>query len=207
MSIPEHKDTREERAGRARRLRLKHRIRREAELRRAGMRDTPTLREIYAPKVIFGAIILLTVIGAFLIRRVESRFRHSPERRIPHLTAVKSLDALAVALGRYRFHVGRYPTAEQGLFALNNDFGEEGWNGPYLVQLFDDPWGHDYFYAPPAEPDGLPELFSCGPDGLPRTRDDLFPGTNYFNVGESWTNGWLRRQDRLPEIKLGADQE
>lgn len=203
MSIPEQRDEKAARAERARRQRIKRRIRRDAEMRRAGLGDTPTLREIYAPKVIFAAIVLLTIIGAVLIRRVEYRFRHSPERRIPHLTAVKSLDALAVALGRYKFHTGRYPTAAQGLPALNKDFGEEGWDGPYLVQLFDDPWGHDYVYAPPSAPDGLPELFSCGPDGLPHTRDDLFPGTNYFNVGEAWTNGWLHRQERLPEITLG----
>lgn len=201
MSIPDPSETRE---ARARRIRAKHRIRREAERRMAGLHQTPTMREIYAPRVIFGAMILLAVIGAVLVRRTDAIARR-PERRIPHLTAVKSLDALAEALGRYMLHVGRYPTAEGGLASLNKDLGEEGWDGPYLVQLFDDPWGREYFYAPPESDGSLPTLFSLGPDGVAGTRDDLRPGTNFFNAGTAWTNGWRHRWERLPD--LGAAGE
>lgn len=202
MSIHDAKEARE---SRARRIRAKHRIRREAERRLAGMHGTPTLREIYAPRVIFGAMILLAVIGAVLVRRTDAMVRRQPERRIPHLTAVKSLDVLAEALGRYRFHVGRYPTAGGGLASLNKDLGEPGWDGPYLVQLFDDPWGREYVYAPPEREDGLPTLFSMGPDGVAGTRDDLRPGTNYFNAGTAWTNSWRHRWERLPDINGGRE--
>ncbi|MBQ2335504.1 MAG: type II secretion system protein GspG, partial [Victivallales bacterium] len=77
-----------------------------------------------------------------------------------------------------------------------------GEDGPYLVQLFDDPWGRDYVYEAPADEGALPRLFSLGPDGLAGTRDDLRPGTNFFDVGTAWTNGWLHRQQRLPQIEL-----
>lgn len=184
---------------------MKRRIRREAEMRRAEMRSTPTMREIYAPRAIFAAMIVLTVLGGILIGRVGKAARDVEQKSIPHLVALKSLDSLAVALGRYKFHVGRYPSAEEGLVALNKDLGTPGWDGPYLVQLFSDPWGREYFYSPPTEPEGLPELLSLGPDGVPHTRDDLRPGTNYFSVGTVWTNGWRHREERLPEIVVEED--
>ena len=200
MSIPSAKETRQE--ARARRLRAKRRIKREAEARRAEMAATPTLREIYAPRVIFALVFVLAVLGAILVRRADGSARRRRERAIPHRTAIRSLDVLATALGRYKVHTGEYPTTEQGLAALNKDLGVSGWDGPYLVQLFDDPWGRDYVYEAPADEGALPRLFSLGPDGLAGTRDDLRPGTNFFDVGTAWTNGWLHRQQRLPQIEL-----
>jgi len=185
---------------RAERIRMKHRIRREAERRLAEMRSTPTLREIYAPRVIFAAIFLLAVLGAVLIRRADRFKRREEVRAIPHRTAIRSLDTLATALGRFRIHVGRFPSTEEGLASLNKDLGIPGWDGPYLVQLFDDPWGRDYHYEGPASPDALPVLFCLGPDGEPHTPDDLRPGTDYFDPGTAWTNGWRHRWERLPEI-------
>ncbi len=182
------------------RIRLKHRIRREAERRLAEMHSTPTLREIYAPRVLFAIVIILAVLGALLVRSAGRAARRPVQRAIPHRTAVRSLDALATALGRYKVHTGEYPSTGQGLVALNKDLGVPGWDGPYLVQLFTDPWGREYVYEAPSAPDALPRLFSLGPDGQPGTPDDLFPGEEYFDVGTSWTNGWRHRWERLPEI-------
>lgn len=200
MSIPSANDR--NRDARARRLRAKRRIRREAEARRAELAATPTLREIYAPRVIFALVFLLALLGAILVRRADGSVRRRRERSIPHRTAIRSLDVLATALGRYRVHTGVFPSTEQGLAALNKDLGVPGWDGPYLVQLFDDPWGRDYVYEAPSADDALPRLFSLGPDGLPGTPDDLRPGTNFYDVGTAWTNGWLHRQQRLPRIEL-----
>lgn len=185
---------------RARRIRLKRLIRQEAARRMAEIHTTPTLRELYAPRVIFAAVIVLFLVGGLLVGRVGRASRRPAPRAIPHLTAIRSLDALATALGRYRFHTGQYPTIEQGLAALNKDMGVAGWDGPYLVQIFDDPWDHDYVYEAPPEPGALPRLFSRGPDGISGTRDDLFPGAEFFDVGTAWTNNWRHRWERLPEI-------
>ena len=182
----------------ARRRRIKRQIRREAERRLADIHATPTLREIYAPRVIFAAMIMLTVIGGILISRVDRRARRDPDRPIPHRVAIHSLDALATALGRYRHHVGRFPSTEEGLVALNKDLGTPGWDGPYLVQLFDDPWGRPYVYE--RGTNDLPRLLSCGPDGMAGTLDDLRPGASYFDPGTDWTNGWRHRWERLPSI-------
>ncbi len=185
---------------RAKRRRLKKQIRRDAEMRMAKISSTPTMREIYAPKVIFGAIFILAVIGGLLIHKVSRKVRNDDSRPIPHLTAIRSLDTLATALGRYKMHVGHFPTTEQGLKALNMDFGEKGWNGPYLVQLMEDPWFSNYNYE--MGTNALPLLFSSGPDRIPNTNDDLYPGEEYFDPGTTWTNNWKSRFERLPDIVL-----
>ena len=99
------------------------------------------------------AFFVLVVIGAVLVKRVNRAVED--DRPYPHYSALRSLNNLATALGRYRFHVGAWPTAEQGLKALIEDPGEPGWLGPYIVQLKRDPWGTPYCYA--VKPDGSPE--------------------------------------------------
>ncbi|MDP3514717.1 MAG: type II secretion system major pseudopilin GspG [Sulfuritalea sp.] len=76
------------------------------------------------------------------------------------------IDALDKALDQYRLDVGRYPTTEQGLSALNaKPAGTSRWAGPYLkkdVPL--DPWGKSYIYKNPGE-HGEYDLSSLGRDG------------------------------------------
>ena len=83
-------------------------------------------------------------------------------------TARAQLDALEKALDQYRLDLGRYPTNEQGLAALNErPAGEAKWTGPYLkkgVPL--DPWAHPYVYKFPGE-HGEYDLMSYGTDGQP----------------------------------------
>lgn len=82
-------------------------------------------------------------------------------------TARAQLDALSKALDTYRLDVGRYPTAEQGLKALNAaPEGEARWSGPYLqkdVPL--DPWGNAYVYKAPGTDKRDYDLLSLGKDG------------------------------------------
>lgn len=76
--------------------------------------------------------------------------------------------ALEDALGQYRLDVGRYPSTEQGLTALNvQPSGEIRWLGPYLAKaLPPDPWGNPYQYAMPGR-HGEYDLYSLGKDGQP----------------------------------------
>lgn len=82
-------------------------------------------------------------------------------------TARAQLDALSKALDTYRLDVGRYPTTEQGLKALNAaPEGEARWSGPYLqkdVPL--DPWGNAYVYKAPGTNKRDYDLLSLGKDG------------------------------------------
>lgn len=83
-------------------------------------------------------------------------------------TARAQIDALEKALDQYRLDVGRYPTTEQGLVALNErPASESKWAGPYLkkgVPL--DPWSSAYQYRFPGE-HGEYDLMSFGKDGKP----------------------------------------
>jgi general secretion pathway protein G len=82
--------------------------------------------------------------------------------------AMAQLDALEKALDQYRLDVGKYPTTEQGLGALNEKpAGEAKWAGPYLKKAVPpDPWGRPYSYKQPGE-HGEYDLLSYGKDGQP----------------------------------------
>lgn len=80
--------------------------------------------------------------------------------------AQAQLSALQKALDTYRVDVGRYPTTEQGLAALNTrPQNEPKWSGPYLQKAVPpDPWGRPYLYKSPGE-HGDYDLISFGKDG------------------------------------------
>lgn len=110
------------------------------------------------------------------------------------IQARQSIDALALAIGRYRFHVGRYPTAEEGLEELARlRPGLKGWFGPYIKKVVPDPWGNPYVYDT-REEGGHPVLYSKGPDGRAGTTDDVLPDQQTFDEpfrDTTWTNHWV----------------
>jgi type II secretion system protein G len=86
---------------------------------------------------------------------------------------------LKTPLQMYRISIGTYPTTKQGLEALRTAPGDlpksAKWDGPYLdapVSL--DPWDKPYQYASPGthNRDGY-DVWSCGPDGVSGTQDDI----------------------------------
>ncbi len=114
-----------------------------------------TLIELIVVLVILG--LLATVVGP----RVMERLRGS-KREI----ATMQIRELEGALDLFALDLGRLPTTDEGLEALIQNPGLEGWNGPYLksskVPL--DPWGKPYQYRSPGQ-HGDYDLFSFGPDG------------------------------------------
>lgn len=60
--------------------------------------------------------------------------------------AKAQIDAFEKALDTYRLDVGRYPSTEQGLAALETrPNNEPRWQGPYLKKAIPlDPWGKPY---------------------------------------------------------------
>jgi general secretion pathway protein G len=81
-------------------------------------------------------------------------------------TASAQIEALGLGLDQYRIDVGKYPTTEQGLIALNKNPGNETkWAGPYLKKSVpNDPWGKPYLYKSPGE-HGDYDLYTLGKDG------------------------------------------
>jgi general secretion pathway protein G len=79
------------------------------------------------------------------------------------------INALDKSLDQYRLDMGRYPTSEEGLAALNTApaGGNARWQGPYLKKAVPaDPWGQPYQYRNPGE-HGDYDLYSWGADGKP----------------------------------------
>jgi general secretion pathway protein G len=77
------------------------------------------------------------------------------------------IDALDKALEQFRIDVGRLPTTEEGLAALNTaPPGMQNWEGPYLKKAVPpDPWGHPYVYLEPGTHQNDFDLASYGRDG------------------------------------------
>ena len=71
------------------------------------------------------------------------------------------------AIEIFRFELGRYPTTNEGLHALVENTGVEGWDGPYLdgTMLPEDPWRREYKYLSPGR-HGDYDLWSYGSDGV-----------------------------------------
>lgn len=118
-------------------------------------------------------VIIIGILGAMVLPRLAGR---SEQAKIA--VARSDINAnLAVALDLYELDMGRYPTTEQGLSALQAKPGDlsEGtnWNGPYIKKEPKDPWGKLYQYKNPASHEGSDfDLYSFGPDGI-ESNDDV----------------------------------
>ncbi len=150
------------------------------------------------PTFYFGVIVVLALVGALLFNAADRSMVKKKES--PYQVAMRHVDVLAEALGRYRFHVGQYPAAEQGLAALVRDPGEAGWGGPYINLLRGDPWHTPFIYEPRAGK--FPVLLSLGPDKQRGTGDDILPDPERFDPGTEWTNGWVSADKRMPGVVI-----
>lgn len=76
------------------------------------------------------------------------------------------------ALRHFSQDCGSFPSESQGLIALCRNPGLSRWDGPYVsdVRYLKDPWQNQLQYA---LHDSEPTLWSCGPDGVSETDDDL----------------------------------
>lgn len=94
--------------------------------------------------------------------------------------AQAQIKGLETALDQYRLDVGRYPSTEQGLAALNaQPAGQTRWQGPYLKKAVPpDPWGNPYQYRFPGE-HGDFDLYSFGQDGKPGGTGEYADITNW----------------------------
>jgi len=87
------------------------------------------------------------------------------------------IQTLADAIERYTYDIGSPPTTEQGLAALvdrPNDLpNPAAWVGYIKATATDtDPWRNKYQYACPGT-HGEFDIWSCGPDGINGTDDDI----------------------------------
>lgn len=191
-------------------------IAREYERKRAELTGgAPTLRR---GPVFYGAVVLVLVLVGGLVLSASRNGIGLGKARIERkpLQAQKAMRALSVALGRYKFHVGAYPTTAEGLHVLAfrrpNEIrrirrAHPGWDGPYVNHIVPDPWGNDYVYETRPE-GGPPVLYSKGPDGRAGTTDDVLPDQLAFEEpfrDTAWTNGWAPCE--LRGVVVAPDEE
>ena len=196
---------------------VRERIQREYELKKAEL--TGGAPEISRGPLFYGMLLLLmVVIGSLIVPKLMSGGISLGKQRIERkaLQARKSMDALSVALGRYRFHVGEYPSTEEGLAVLAYKRPAElrkirrkhpGWDGPYINHVVADPWGNEYVYETRPE-GGHPVLYSKGANGRAGDDDDVLPEQLSFDEpfrDTTWTNGWAPCE--LRGIVVAPDEE
>lgn len=107
---------------------------------------------------------ILTLLAGLVGPRVLSQLGGAKTK-----SAAVQIADIEKAMEIFKLDVGRFPTNEEGLDALNKRPGSApGWSGPYLkgTGVPADPWGHPYRYANPG-PDGGIEILSLGADGAP----------------------------------------
>jgi general secretion pathway protein G len=123
-------------------------------------------------------LVVLVILG-LLVGYVAPRF-FGQVGKSEVKVAKAQIKALEDALDQYRLDVGRYPTSEQGLAALNTQpTGEARWQGPYLKKAVpNDPWGNPYQYRVPGEHGEL-DLSSLGKDGQPGGSGEAADLTNW----------------------------
>lgn len=112
-------------------------------------------------------LLVVVVIIGLLAGLVAPRYFDSVSKSKSKI-AKAQIESLDKALDQYRLDVGGYPTAEQGLAALNTQpSGVAKWQGPYLKKALPaDPWGNDYAYV--LQPGALAiDIISYGADGKP----------------------------------------
>lgn len=103
---------------------------------------------------------LAAMVGPRLIRRQE---------RAQLQAARAQIEMLGTALDVFRLDMGRYPTTQEGLEALQRPTGNTNrWDGPYLKkEVPRDPWDNPYVYRSPGQGGRPYELLSYGADGSP----------------------------------------
>ncbi|MBO5940795.1 MAG: type II secretion system protein GspG [Kiritimatiellae bacterium] len=176
-------------------------IAREYEMKRRelGLDSGPLLKK--GMTFYFVVIAGLVLLGSLLIKKAGTVDKKKSVNT-KMLYAQKSVDALAEALGQFKFHCGCYPTAEDGgLEALSAKTSRyEGWLGPYAGSwghMIPDPWKRPYVYE--TQTNGLPIVLSLGPDGIRGTSDDVTPNDELFEKpfkDTSWTNNWVHFSKR-----------
>lgn len=178
-------------------------IAREYELKKAMIASEGPTMFARGPRFYVLVILVLVVIGAMIVPQLMNGGITFTKKRIERkdLMARKAMDSLSVALGRYKFHVGEFPSTEEGLAVLAYRKPLElrkirrahpGWDGPYVDHIVKDPWGHDYVYET-REEGGNPVLYSLGADGKAGTLDDVMPDQLSFDAAfrdTTWTNHW-----------------
>lgn len=109
---------------------------------------------------LMAVMVILGLIATIAVPQYYNQVRKAKQQ-----TAKTQIEMLMTAMSSYRLDVGDFPSQNQGVEALINDPGVEGWDGPYLAKksLPKDPWGRDYEYRNPGQHGDI-DIFTLGQD-------------------------------------------
>lgn len=125
--------------------------------------DRPDREAGYSLMEILIVVAIIGLLLALVSPRLMSQFDRSKV-----VAAQAQVREIKATLDIFRLDVGRYPTRAEGLSVLIAPPGDETastrWQGPYLEELPDDPWGNAYVYMPGEDSRGA-QVLSYGADG------------------------------------------
>jgi general secretion pathway protein G len=128
-------------------------------------------------------LVILAVLASVVVPLYVNRLK---DARIK--ATITEIRELKTALAAFQVDTGRFPSTEEGLYALVEAPPDVAgaWQGRYIEQVTPDKWGNPYRYLcpSPTEP-GNYMLFSCGPDGVEYTEDDI----TQYTLGTAATAG------------------
>jgi len=183
-------------------------IAREYEMKKAELQGSGAPNFRRGPLFYGLLVLMLALVGGMVLSASKEGIGFGKKRiELKPQQAKTSMASLAVALGRYKFHTGEYPSTAEGLNALAaKAWRKQGWDGPYINHVVNDPWGHPYVYETRPE-GGHPILYSKGPNGRAGDDDDVLPDQEMFDAAfrdTSWTNGWAPY--RLRGVVVAPDE-
>lgn len=86
-------------------------------------------------------IVIIGIIAAIAIGNIDPGAASEGARRT---SAEVEIGQISNAVERYRMDTGRMPTS---LESLVSNPGTQGWRGPYLRRLRNDPWGEPFTFS------------------------------------------------------------
>jgi general secretion pathway protein G len=120
-------------------------------------------------------LVILATLAAIVYPKLAGR---SEQARAT--AAQTQIASFSTALDAFEVDNGYYPKGKNGLMDLvQKPQAAQNWHGPYLKEIPQDPWGHDYIYDCPGRhnPSSY-DLTSAGPNGRIGDDDDI---TNWQN--------------------------
>lgn len=116
-------------------------------------------------------VLLLTMVGPKLFK-----FSDAADQKV----ALTQIMNFKKTLELYKASTRTFPSTEEGLAALvtkpQDEQRAQNWNGPYIDEIPNDPWGNAFRYEyPPTKGNvkDIPNIWSAGPDGQDDTEDDI----------------------------------
>ena len=110
-------------------------------------------------------LVILATLAAIVIPKMAGRSQQAK------VTApATQISSFKTALESYEVDTGAFPKGGNLGELVNSSV--QGWRGPYLDRIPDDPWGSPYVYEYPGK-HGTFDLMSPGPDTRAGTDDDI----------------------------------